>query len=218
MITLTEFKDKNEILKSKDIQKEMGFAKLPDGNYLVSMTCPMPGITTDMINWWFWWHPQADERYKAWFPGEHFAVSYAKKDKSYFQQEKMPAFSPNSQFPVERIGGRRLPLRIDFVSPEDFGFDKKTMDDNSFPLIVCGHVGAFRGLVFHTEMAHIFRQDEDGLFLVSRFWIGQLAENPVVRKFVLTEETAKGMTEHCYQEYRNLAKMLPDLYKNENVK
>ena len=28
-------------------------ALLPNGNYLVSMTCPMPGVTTDMINWWF---------------------------------------------------------------------------------------------------------------------------------------------------------------------
>ena len=175
----------------------------------------MPNITTDMINWWFWWHPQADERYRAWFPEEHFAVSYAKKDKPYFTQEKMPPFSANSQFPVERIGGKRLPLRIDFVTPEAFGFDKRLMEENGFPLIVCGHVGAFRGLVYHTEMAHMFRQEENGLFLVSRFWIGQLAKNSLVRKVVLTEETAKGMAEHCYREYRNLADMLPGLYNKE---
>ena len=179
------------------------------------MTCPMPGVTTDMIQWWFWWHPQADERYQAWFPGEHFRITYARKDKPYFAQKTVPAFRPNTQYPVERIGGRRLPLRIDFVTAEEFGFDKQKMDDNGFPLIVCGHVGAFRGLIWHTEMAHMFRQEADGLFLISRFWIGQLAGGRLLRKAILTEETAKGMAEHCCQEYRNLAAMLPGLYARE---
>ena len=33
---------------------------------------------------------------------------------------------------------------------------------------------------------------------------------------IMTEETAKGMAEHCYHEYRNLAAMLPELYTKEN--
>ena len=87
-----------------------------------------------MINWWFWWHPQADERYHSWFPGEHFSISYAGKDRAYFKQTTVPAFRPNTQFPVERIGGRKMPLRIDFVTPEDFGFEERKMEENGFPL------------------------------------------------------------------------------------
>lgn len=108
-----------------------------------------------------------------------------------------------------------MPLRIDFVAPEDFGSEKQKMDDNGFPLIVCGHVGAFRGAIWHTEMAHMFRQEADGLFLISRFWIGQLAKGKLLRKMILTEKTAKGMAEHCFQEYRNLVVMLPELYARE---
>ncbi|MBR2045286.1 MAG: hypothetical protein IJ958_04030 [Agathobacter sp.] len=47
----------------------MGYCKFSEGSYLVS----------EMIQWWFWRHPQKDERYQIWFPGEHFAISYAKK-------------------------------------------------------------------------------------------------------------------------------------------
>ena len=86
------------------------------------------------------------------------------------------------------------------------------MEKNQIPLIVCGHVGAFRGLIWHTEMAHIFKQTDDGLFLSSRFWIGKTLTNPLLRKAILTEETARGMAEHCCVEYRNLAEILPDLY------
>lgn len=49
-----------------------------------------------------------------------------------------------------------MPLRIDFLKPEKFGFSKTAMQAYSVPLIVCGHVGAFNGLIWHTEMAHIF--------------------------------------------------------------
>lgn len=215
-ITLTEFEQKNEILVNQNLQEEMGYSKFSDGSYLVSMTCPMPNITPEMIKWWFWWHPKKDERYQMWFPGEHFAISYAKKDKNYFEQEKLPEFQNNTQYPVERIGDMKMPLRIDFVEPKEFGFSEKDMLANDIPLIVCGHVGAYKGLIWHTEMAHIFKQTEDGLLLISRFWIGEKLKNPLLRKLILTDETAKGMAEHCYAEYRNLVKILPELYSKGN--
>lgn len=212
-ITLTSFEDKNEILRDTSLQQEVGYRRFPDGSYLVSMTCPMPGITPEMIAWWFWWHPQADERYQGWFPGEHYGISYDKKNREYFAQPVVPAFQPNTHYPTERIGGVRMPLRIDFVTPEQFGFSQKVMEENQISLIVCGHVGAFKGLIWHTEMAHIFKQTDEGLFLCSRFWIGKTLKNSLLRKVILTEETARGMAEHCCVEYRKLADILPELYK-----
>lgn len=211
-ITPSSFEEKNRILHDETIQNEMGFCRLNDGNYLVSMTCPMKDITPEMINWWFWWHPQKSERYKAWFPGEHYGVSYSKKDKHYFSENKLPSFQDNSQFPVERIGKIIMPLRIDFTTPEKFGFSKELMKENNIPLIVCGNVSALGGLVSHTKMAHIFKETNDGLLLISRFWIGETLKNPIFRKVILTDETAKGMAEHCYVEYRNLVEVLKALY------
>lgn len=179
----------------------------------VSMTCPMPGITKEMIDWWFWWHVQENERYQLWVPGEHYKIGYAKKDASYFNSKIQPAFQENIQYPVERIGKQKMPLIIEFVTPESFGFSKDQMEQNDVATIICGHVGIFKGLVSHTEMAHIFFRRDNGLFLVSRFWIGKRLKNPLLRKMILTSETARGMAEHCCVEYRNLANKLPLIYK-----
>lgn len=211
-ITLTPFQAMDTILCDPRLQDQAGFSRFPDGNYLVCMYCPMPGITPEMIQWWFWWHPQADERYQVWFPGEHYGISFDRKDRDYFAQTAVPAFQPNTHYPTERIGSVRMPLRIDFVSAEDFGFSPRLMAEHQIPLIVCGHVSAFRGLIPHTEMAHVFKQTGDGLYMFSRFWIGKTLKNPLLRKTILTEETARGMAEHCCVEYRNLARILPVLY------
>ncbi len=214
-VSLTAFGEKNRILTDDALQKEIGFSRFDNSNYIVSMICPMPGITPEMIRWWFWWHAQDSVRYKIWFPGEHYGISYARKDRTYFSQKTTPEFQPNTHYPVERIGKLILPLKIEFVSPEAFGFSPELMRENGIPLIVCGHVGAMYGIVNHTEMAHIFKQTEDGLLLISRFWLGQTLKNPLIRKAMLTDKTAKGMAEHCCIEYRNLAEILPGLYGME---
>lgn len=211
-ITKTPFERKNEILLNTELQSEVGYVKMDDGTYLVSMICPMPGITAEMIEWWFWWHAQDNLRYQVWFPGEHISNTYHKKDQAYFEQAFVPPFVANSQYPVERIGGIKMPLRIDFVTPEEFGFSRQTMVNNNIPKIVCGHVGAFNNLVKHTEMAHIFKQTEDGLFMISRFWLGKTMNNPLLRKLIITDDMARGMAEHCCIEYRNLHEILPVLY------
>ncbi len=212
-ITLTEFEDKNDILSSDELCSEVGYKRFPDGSYLVSMTCPMPGITPEMLSWWFWWHPKKSQRYRVWYPGEHFAVSYFPKDRKYFTCEKQPPFKANTHLPIERIGKIIMPLRIDFLKAEDFGFSEKLMKENGVPLIVCGHVGAVGGIVMHTEMSHILKITDDGPVLISRFWLGKTLKNPLLRKLILTDETAKGMAQHCCVEYRSLAEILPGIFE-----
>lgn len=212
-ITPTPFEEKNDILQSETLQREIGYTPLPGGDWLVAMTCPMPDVTPEMLDWWFWWHAQKSERYRVWFPGEHFAVSHAKKDAAYFSADAVPPFRANTHFPVEKIGKLALPLRIDFVTPSAFGFSQKAMAKHGVSRIVCGHVGATYGLVRHTEMAHILRQTPDGNVLISRFWIGKTLKNPYLRKAILTAQTAQGMAEHCCLEYRRLAQILPLLYE-----
>ena len=211
-ITLTPMEQMNDILLDDNLQNEVGFSQFPDGSWLVSMVCPMPGITKEMIGWWFWWHCQEDLRYQVWYPGDHISIKYHKKDRAYFERHTMPEFQPNSQCPVERIGGRKMPLRLDFVTAEQFGFTRSALEQGNIATVVCGHVSAFNGLVPHTEMAHIYKQTDDGLFLISRFWLGKTM-HPLLRKIIMTKNMARGMAEHCCIEYRNLVRILPELYK-----
>jgi hypothetical protein len=212
-IHLTAFEQKNDILNDPELQKETGYARFANGDYLVSMYCLMPGVTREMIDWWFWWHPQNTERYQIWFPGEHFEIGYAAKDKDYFTSPVQPAFADNTQYPTELIGSTKMQLQIDFITPEEFGFDAGMLKEYQVATVVCGHVGALHNLIQHTEMAHIFFQKEDGLYLVSRFWIGKRLKNPLIRQMMLKDGTAEGVARHCCVEYRNLAAKLPDLYK-----
>ena len=211
-ITLTSYEDKNEILRSASLQAEAGYRFFDDGSALVSMYCPMPGITAEMINWWFWWHVQENIRYQIWFPGAHYANSYSKKNAAYFSQPTLPPFEDNDQYPKETVGSMTSQLVIHFVKPEEMGFDPDVMKEDNIPVIVCGHVG-LKGLFNHTEMAHCFRQTADGLYMFSRFWMGTPIKIKPLRKIIMTDAMVRGMAEHCCIEYRNLAEILPGLYE-----
>jgi len=210
-VTFVPFSDKNAILKNEDIQRDAGHVKYDKGHY-VAMYCDMHGVTKDMLDWWFWWHPQADERYKAWFPGAHKKIGYAKKNENYFTLPIQPLFKDNVQYPRETIGNQTATLRISFVSPEEFGFDEDVMEKNGIVGAVCGHVG-IKGLFDHTEMCHIMKQTDEGILLISRFWMGESLDCKLLKKTIMTNSLAHAMTEHCCIEYRNLAEILPDLYR-----
>ncbi len=198
-ITPTEFKDKSTILHDKKVQDEMGYIKTKEG-YLVSMHCPMPDVTPEMFEWWFWWHPQESDRYKLWFPGSHLKIRYDSKDKDYFESHEFKGFKPNTQYPTEEIGGRKAEIKIEFQDPQAWGFDKTDA------AIVCGDVSTYG--IKHTRMAHMLI---DGA-LVSRFWMGEPIKSKILRNMLITHRLAYAMAEHCYVEYRNLARSLPSLY------
>ncbi|WP_249030400.1 DAPG hydrolase family protein [Tannockella kyphosi] len=212
-ITKTQFKDKNDILEKEELRLECGCVKMDDESYLVSMYTPMPDVTKEMVSWWFWWHPQNSKRYQAWYPGEHKSISYAKKDLGYFQQKTTPEFQPNTQYPVERVGSLLAPLSIEFVQPNEFGFSKNIMEKQDVEVIICGHVGAFKGLIPNTEMSHVFFKTEKGLLLVSRFWLGKNVKNKILKKLLLTQKQAQGMADHCCVEYRNFNERIPLMYQ-----
>lgn len=212
-ITKTLFGNKNDILANENLRLDCGYSLMDENYYFVSMYAPMPNVTKEMVTWWFWWHTQESERYQAWYPGEHKSTSYASKDKSYFLQKQTPAFQPNTQYPVERVGSLAVPLSIDFVTPKEFGFDEVLMKNNNVETIVCGHVGAFKGLIPNTEMAHIFFKTDGGLLLVSRFWLGKNVKNKFLKKLFVTEKQAKDMAYHCCVEYRNFSAKIPLMYQ-----
>ena len=212
-VTPVPFAEKDRLLTDDSLTYEVGYTQLDNGTWYCAMYCPMPDITLEQLQWWFWWHAKDSRRYRVWFPGEHFAISYARKHADYFRQPKQPPFRVNTHYPVEKIGNIALPLRIRFLTPEEFGFSKEKMEQGNVPWVVNGHVGAVYGLVEHTEMAHLVKMTEDGPVLVSRFWIGETLKNPLIRKAMLNADTAHGMVTHCCIEYRNLAEILPVLYE-----
>ena len=71
--------ERNKFLKGEDDEyANIGFGVAADGTALVCNTTYMPGVTGEMLDWWFPWHSVgSDLRYKIWDPEDHyFARAY----------------------------------------------------------------------------------------------------------------------------------------------
>lgn len=225
-IKAIEFSECDQIILHKEIQQQIGYTELPNGGWYVAVKTPMPNVSKEMFDWWFWWHAQEPISYKMWYPQYHFNNRYDIKDREYFKTI-FNRFEPNTQYPYELIGGLKGKLSIQFVKPTQFGFSKKAIKESKVQTILCGHVGLLFPRIQHTEMCHILLNKSDETVLVSRFWMvnepyflrfskksilnKMLISKHVKSKFVFAER-AKDVVEHCYIEYRNLATFLPYLF------
>ena len=77
---ITSVHQRNDILKPGYLEVENGYAKMEDGSGCVATKVEMPGVTPEMIEWWFMWHGQQDLRYKIWCPTHHYAAHVLEKD------------------------------------------------------------------------------------------------------------------------------------------
>jgi hypothetical protein len=213
----------DRLLDSEPLDAETGWCTLPDGVAYAAVRTEMPGVSPDMVDWWFDWHPRDPIRYRIWFPGAHSSISF----------EAAPSVEAKRHWgtthhPVEDIGLGMDQLRIAFQRPTRLGFATDALDDPRVGTIICGLVGDDRRRMQHTLMVHVFLNAPNGLIQRSRFWIGsalrpyapapllepvgRLVNRRFFRSRILPERTARVMAEHCAAEYANLATLLPELF------
>lgn len=224
-----KFENINLLLEPGYLKDEIGYCIMPDGSGFASMLTPMPHVTGEMLKWWFVWHPQESLRYKIWYPGVHIDISV--QDMHKLNDTNLPLqmrYLYNTNYPVEDIGNGIQKLYITFVPPEEFGFDVTRFKTSKVATVICGVVGYSALNVQHTYMVHLARKVQGGIELRSRFWLGyhikfnsiaqqsfinKIANSSIVKKIIITERVAKSMAYHCAAEYKNLAEILPHLYK-----
>ncbi len=197
--------------------------RLGDGVRFVAVRTPLPGLSAEMVDWWFDWHPREAERYRLWHPAAHFDNRLEEP-----ARRGAKAHWGAVHHPVEDVGTGTVHARIEFLAPSEFGFSTDGLDDPAVGTIVCGLVGDDRKRLRHTAMAHVFLEAGDGLVLRSRFWLGArirpylpgplggLGEAALnrraVRDLALPQEVAPALARHCSEEYANLARILPGLF------
>ena len=204
---------------------ETGWTRLEDGSIQVAFRTELPGVTTEMVEWWADWHPLRDDRYRAWHPTEHFGNRIlpggSKQEKTYWGAVI---------FFDEDVGGGRSQLRTEFTSPLGFGFSHRPFERPEVKVIISARVGD--AVMSHTDMAHVFLQEGDGLVLRSRFWIAEhvrprlpgplaaledfaenLASRKPVRDFALPEGIGPAVARHGAEEHAQLGQILPGLYE-----
>jgi hypothetical protein len=213
----------DRLLDPAPLPAENGWCVLPDGVAYVAARTAMPGVSAEMVDWWFHWHPDDPLRYRVWHPRAHLSNSV----------ERPPAAGAKLHWqtvhhPVEDIGTGVVHARIEFVRPSEIGFSSDALDDPRVATIVCGWAGDDKLHVRHTPMVHVFLNDGDGVVLRSRFWLGaalrpyapaplaaplgRLINNRFVRGRALPDGAPRGLARHCAEEYANLGALLPELY------
>ena len=218
------WEDRGELIDADHRYAENGWRTMDDGSGYVAVRTFFPGATPEMIDWWFEWaQAEEDIRYKIWYPGAHYAMAEAPTPGAPDYKNPKPYWG-KSRFPVEDVGIGVAQLRLDFVSPGDFGFAQ--LPDNATMLAV--RVGLANGLLKTTDMIHYVRPVQGGLEMLSRFWIGRefeampggfgllapLANTRFIKRRLVPENLPKELALHCANEYSQLASFLPELYRD----
>jgi len=194
--------------------------RLPNGVYEVSAHTPMPGVTPEMVRWWFADYMQTTEHYKRWYPDAHIWMDW---------ENKVPGeYIGASHLVHEYIGKDLQKLRIQFVPPEQILGDVQFRDDD---VAVCALPGLLEKPLWGGKMCHIIRSTDDGAEMLSRFWLGIVAKRDgnekvgsiegvlgntyLARKIGVSKSGAVDLMNHATQEMGILAEFLPELYASE---
>jgi phloretin hydrolase len=223
------FGEKNRLLDEGYLGKETGYCRMPDGSCYTAVLTRMPGVTGDMIDWWFAWHGLEGLRYRIWYPSAHFGSSVS--DRTRVMDESRPyidRYLHTTHYVTEDIGIGPDLLSIKFLPPKDFGFDTARFKKAGIATAICTRVGSVSKGAEHTDMCHVVRNVKGGVEMRSRFWIGRnmkvrafpekslvnrAANTKAVRMAMIPKETPYKMALHCAHEYCNLAEILPGLFK-----
>jgi len=194
-----------------------------DGVLVVACRTEMPGVTPEMWDWWFGWHPVSSQRYRLWHPREHLS-SASTEDRTYLNDLKARYIGVTS-FVEERIGDDQVhKLAISFKAPSELGLDETKL--GSLGTAICAR-GALPSVFAEVSyLVHFVRRTPTGCEMLSRFWLGHIRSTmPIVgglvsrklnsrRARIANNPDAFGLhlLRHCSEEMTHLSRILPSLY------
>jgi len=222
----------NDFLNPGYFEVETVYCILPNGAGYLAVNNKMPGVTADMVNWWFAWHSLDPLRYKIWYPPGHKKAIVNLRARKRILAPNTPAplkFQGITHQVVEGISGNAPShLWINFLTPEEMGFDMKRFHSPNVETVVggCGvNAGttddpppsAVRGGSF---MMHFIRAIPDGIEFRTRFWIGYkiVDRTPICvlpPGIAIPEFVPRGLFQHNIDEFSNLRSFLPQIYQEE---
>jgi len=213
--------DVDRLLDPSPVAVENGWCTLHDGVGYVAVRTDMPGVTGEMVDWWFDWHPRDRDRYRVWHPLAHRGNA--------IDEPPVAGARPHwgaVHHPVEVLGTRTVHARIAFLPPTRMGMGSDCLQDPRVASIVCGLVYDDRLHMRHSRMVHVFLNDRAGVVLRSRFWLGsglrpdgplgvvgeRLLNHAALRRRIIPRSAPRDLAVHCAEEFTNLASLLPELH------
>ncbi len=215
----------NRLLEPGYLPLENGFTRLSNGQVFVAALTKMPGVTSEMIDWWFGWHYMESQRYKLWHPRAHLANGAERMigdDPKLSDREK---YLHNPNYVTEYVGGDLLRISITFSEASDY-LDVASFESAGVGTAICGVVSPARAPIRIGIIIHLIRETAHGCEMRSRFWLGnigfkgvpgagalsRIAGSRFVAKRATSVEQGRDLVVHCAMEMNHLASFLPDLY------
>jgi hypothetical protein len=208
-----KFEDISTLLTPEKLPYLSGVERLDDGVLHVAVLTRMPGVSPEMIRWWFGDYMKTTKHYRRWHPRDHVWMSWA---------DKRPGTHVGGKHLVhEYIGGRLNKLSISFVPPEEFFSD--ALAQRPEVLAVCARAGLLERPIDFGRMVHLAVPTPWGCELHSRFWLGYVVARggsrlpelfgnlPWARRLLARMTAGRALAVHCHEEMSTLAGFLPDL-------
>lgn len=211
---------RSELMSPGYLPVETGYTVMPDGSGLACTLVKMPGVTPEMLDWWFNWHPLEGLRYAIWCPVAHTNISV--KDKAaHLDSSGIPLIERNYgkvHYPVEGFNiAQADTIRIEFFSPKDFGLDLSRFAEPNISRAYCANCVIDAMNIPFNVFFHAVREVEGGVEFRSRYWLWKTIKNGEVKntrfpKIYKIADLARNNCLHSLTEYNNLASFLPQLY------
>ncbi len=211
------FEERDLFLQGKDTEYcQIGYGTAPNGTGFVCNETYMPGVSGEMLDWWFPWHSVgSDLRYKIWDREDHY---FARADRTdYVCNPDVPVHQKTwgvNHYILEDVGNGPDFVKLCFLSPESYGYDTSLIGTDKCESLVCA-VGAGNCAAAMTHKWYAYR---DGVMFCSRFWIGYaLSDGKIIcglpEGAAVPTEVSKGLFAHNIKEFSNLAAILPKVYE-----
>jgi len=217
----TTVQDRSDLMQPGYLEVETGYTVMPDGSGFAATLVRMPGVTPEMLDWWFNWHPLEGLRYAMWCPVAHTDIS-AKNPAQHLDSSGVPLQERNygsTHYPVEgfNLEGKQR-VAIEFFSPQDFGLDMTMFKEPEISRAYCANVVLDLLKTPFNTFFHAVREVEGGVEYRSHYWIGYTMKNGSPKRVkrpmpFKMRDLARNNCLHSLTEYNNLASFLPQLYE-----
>ena len=202
----------NRLFDPGYLPSEIGYGVLPDGGAVLENLVDMPGVTPEMFDFWFAWHPLDPMRYKIWNRDQHYYCMTMNPEiannKSLSYRERLW----NTTHDIwEDCNMGKQHIHISFRNPVDIGFDPEKFASFGGTIVCSGN--EMGGM-----MVHFLRPTERGSELRTRFWMGYGIIDGKPKKLIPDGAPpfplfpVKALLLHNIKEFNNLAAILPEVY------
>jgi len=202
--------DINKLFDDGYMDNEFGLFGLPNGGAVFANKTDMPGVTTEMFDWWFAWHGLDSLRYIIWDKDDHYYCQTQNVEQALDTSLSMKDRFRNTVHDLQEAvidGKPPMNAHLHFVDPVEIGFDPEKLKD-------------FKGTIVCTPgppavMIHFLRPTANGSELRTRFYTGFRAtpNGPEqLPDFKPNDFGGRAMLLHNIKEFRHLAEILPSVY------